>query len=180
VQNIVSKAEFARTVGVDKARVTQWIAAGQLSGDALVMVGRSERIDADIARRQLGRRVDVDQRLGARHGDAGGPLEALQRERLVALELANDEAREAALARSGRYVEADAMRLELGRALGRLVALYDGELAGIAEAIAARSNLPARDALHLLRTTFRDARARLSDISAEEAVREPETLEAVP
>jgi hypothetical protein len=128
VPEIVTEADFARLAGVDRSRISQWIAAGQLSGEALVAVGRSERIDVAIARRQLGRRLDVDQRLGARHGDAGGPLEALQRERLRQLTLTNERLIAEASVASGRYVDADAARREMGAIASRMVAGFGSRL----------------------------------------------------
>ncbi len=182
MQGTVTKAEFARLAGVTRGRVSQWISARQLDGDALVSEGRSVRVNVEAARRQLGDRLSVDQRVT--HGKArrgagggGGTLEALQRERLTALELANAEAREAAMARSGRYVLASDAKQQLGRAIGRVVALYDGELPGIASAIAASSDLSARDALHLLRTAFRAARERISIAEDEGASALPELVE---
>jgi len=178
MQGNVSKAEFARIAGVSRSRVSHWISAGELSGDALVRDGRTERVNVEAARRQLGARVDVDQRVAGARGGRGDTLDAIQRQKLAALELANAQAREAAMARSGRYIEADVMRLELGRVVGRVVALYDGMLPDIAASIAAASNLPVRDALHLLRTAFRAARERVSTTEAEAAATLPEIVEA--
>jgi hypothetical protein len=179
----VTKAEFARLADVTRGRVSQWISARQLDGDALVSEGRSVRINVEAARRQLGDRLSVDQR--AAHGKArrgagggGGTLEALQRERLVQLRHQNARAVEEAAVRSGRYVEVDAMRQELGRVAGRLVALYDGALPGVASAIAAGSNRSARDALHLLRTAVREAREKISGAEAEAAAALPDLVEA--
>jgi hypothetical protein len=54
--------------------VSQWIAGRQISGDALLGEGRHARIRVEIAREQLRRNLDLDQRLGA-NGKArlGGP-----------------------------------------------------------------------------------------------------------
>jgi len=176
----VTKAEFARLAGVDRSRVSQWIAAGQLSGEALVAVGRGERIDVVAARRQLGQRVDVDQRLAsrARRGDAGGPLEALQRERLVALELANAEARAEAMMRSGRYIEADGARVEMGRIAAGMISAFDGALPVFADAVAAGSTLAQRDVLRMLNGAWREIRARLAGEAAAAAATAPQTVEA--
>jgi hypothetical protein len=178
MQGNVSKAEFARLAGVTRSRVSHWISAGDLSGDALVREGRTERVNVEAARRQLGARVDVDQRISPARGSRGDTLDAIQRQKLAALELANAQAREAAMARSGRYTETDVMRLELGRVVGRVVALYDGILPDIAASIAAASNLPVRDALHLLRTAFRAGRERIATAEADAAATLPQTVEA--
>jgi hypothetical protein len=60
------KSEFARLVNVSRTRVGQWVRAGQISGDALVGVGRDMRIVADIAIDQLNLRLDTSQRYGLR------------------------------------------------------------------------------------------------------------------
>jgi predicted transcriptional regulator len=128
--NIKTKASFARELGLTRSRISQFIAEGKVDGDALVIVGQSERINADVARRQLGRQVG-----GAGHV-RGETVEAIQRERLAALQLTNERSRAEALSLAGRFVEADAMRAEVGRIAGRLVAAFDGVLPELAEAVA--------------------------------------------
>lgn len=59
---VVSKSAFARAVGVAPGRVTQWITAGQIDGDALVGSGRSAKIRVAVAIRQLADRLDVEHR----------------------------------------------------------------------------------------------------------------------
>src|SRR4051812_4900503 len=56
---IISKAQFARNRNVSKARVSQWLAAGKISGEALV----DGQLDEEIACRQLNVTLDIDQRL---------------------------------------------------------------------------------------------------------------------
>jgi hypothetical protein len=176
--NVISKAQFAREAGVTAGRVSQWIAAGDLSGDALVRDGRAERIDLTAARRQLGERLAVDQRIVGGRGGRGDTLDALQRARLVAVELANDRARLDAAEASGRFVEADAMRREVGRVAGRIVSSIDGAVPDIADALAARFQLPQRDVAHALRTAWSAVRSRLADSTAEAAASLPATTEA--
>lgn len=164
METIVTKAEFSRLVGVTRGRVSQWIAGGQIDGDALVRVGQSERIHVEAAQRQLGRRLDLDQRItkGRSRRDGADTLGAIQRQRLAQLELANAHAREAALARAGLYVEADAARQEMGKIAGRLLASFEGGLPELASALAGHFQLPQRDVLHVLRTAWRGLRARLA------------------
>ncbi len=179
--NIVSKAEFSRLAGVTAGRISQWISSGELSGDALVREGRAERVNVDVARRQLGRRLGADQRLPAERGggaDRGDTLNLIQRQRLAALELANERARAEALSFAGRFVEADAMRAEVGRIAGRLIAAVDGVMPELADAVAASIGAPERDILHALRRSWSAARARLAGVEAEAAMSEPETVEA--
>lgn len=181
LSSIVSKAEFSRQVGVTAGRVSQWIASGELSGSALVREGRAERIDVAVARRQLGRRLVADQRVPADRGggaDRSDTLNLIQRQRLASLELANEKARAEALSLAGRFVETDAMRAEVGRVAGRLVAAFDGAIPELASAVAVVTGSPERDILHALRTAWSAARARLAGVEAEAAMSEPETVEA--
>jgi hypothetical protein len=61
---VVAKADFARLVGVSRGRVSQWIAEGKISGDALDGSGRKARIRVGNAKAQLRRFIDIGQRLG--------------------------------------------------------------------------------------------------------------------
>lgn len=62
---VVSKGAFAVAVGVVPGRVSQWISAGQLDGEALVGEGRSAKIRVAVAVQQLRDRLDLDRRLRA-------------------------------------------------------------------------------------------------------------------
>jgi hypothetical protein len=84
------------------------------------------------------------------------------------------------MARSGRLVEAGAMRAEIGRIGGRLVAMVDGVLPELAEAVVACTGSPERDILHALRGAWSAARSRLAGVEAEVAASLPETVEASP
>jgi hypothetical protein len=60
----MTKSQFARACNVDKARVTQWRKAGQISGAAFVGEGRFARIDPTIALKQLKLRLSTNERCG--------------------------------------------------------------------------------------------------------------------
>ena len=60
---LVSKGKFAEMVGRTPAAVSQWIAAGKLSGAALVGEGRYAQIDVEVAQQQLGITLDLGQQL---------------------------------------------------------------------------------------------------------------------
>ena len=51
---VVAKADFARLVGVSRGRVSQWIAEGKISGDALDGSGRKARSGWGTPRRSCG------------------------------------------------------------------------------------------------------------------------------
>jgi hypothetical protein len=158
------------------------IRRGQLTAPALVECDGRVLVDEEVARAQLGRRLDPDQRMRngrAKLGDdaADDPIvAAIRSARLRQIELANAKAEAEASERSGINVSADGVRAEVGRIAARVVALYDGELPQLAADIAAGSNMPVRDALHLLRAAFRRARDRISAAKARAADALPEAV----
>lgn len=168
---IVTKKQFAALAGVGQARVSQWLAAGKISGDAIVGRGHRARIHVPVAMEQLKRNLDVVQHLGANgrartdgNGAIPDPVEhSIKAARLEQLELANEHARALREAQAGRYARSDDVRQEMGRVAGRMIGMFEGALGELATAIAAKSNLPARDALHILRSTFRTIRERTSN-----------------
>jgi len=185
----ITKSEFARRVGVGRSCVANWIVAGKITAPALVMVGRSEKIDEDVARSQLGDRLDVDQRLANGRallsGDAS-PVDAdpvvgrIKAARLRQIELANSKAEAEAAERAGRYVLADAMRQEVGRIAGAMISAVEGGLVDLANAVAVDTGANQRDVLVALRRAWRVLRMRLSASEAEAAIHEPEIVEARP
>jgi len=142
------------------SRASGWLGARQINGEALIGEGRGARINVEAARRQLDSRLSLSQRLGANgkaklDGAGSDPADAaIKAERLLQLRHSNARAADEAAARSGKYVEADAVRQEMGAIAGRLVASLEGGLPGIADAVAARFELPPRDVLHVLRTAW--------------------------
>jgi hypothetical protein len=191
----LTKSEFATRLGVSAPRVSQLVNEKKIHGPALVGSGRKARINVAIALEQLDKNLDISQRTGmngkakldarprpskpapAQSSDESSeqqPLEEkIKLERFQQLALANDKAREEAAARSGRYVRAEDARQEMGRIAGRSVAAFDGALGEFATAIAAKSNLSPREALHILRRAFHEVRAR-------NAQRERQAAEALP
>jgi hypothetical protein len=179
---VVTKTKFAALAGVTPGRLSQWIAAGQIHGKALVGRGHRARIRVSVAQAQLKRTLDPVQHLGANgrarlgsavDGTEGSVESDIKLARLQQLELSNAKARQEAAVRGGRYLEADAARQEMGRIAGHVTVLVEAGLVEMATAIAAKSNLPARDALHMLRTTFRAIRERASTAEVEAAAALP-------
>jgi hypothetical protein len=187
VPHVLSKKDFAASVGVSPSRLSHWLRDGKIDGAAIVGSGYSAKIDAEIAKAQLDSRLDLNQGLGAngRAQVAGGATVSpapgstldtgIKSARLRQLQLANERAAAEVAAGSGRYIEAEAARLEMGRIAGRMVTAFDGVLPDLADAIAAGSTLSARDALHLLRGAWLASRARLSGGRVPAAVMEPST-----
>jgi hypothetical protein len=167
-EDIVTKGRFAAIAGISQARVSQYLSDGQISGEAVVGSGHRARIRVAVAMEQLRRNLDESQHLGANgrarvgSGDDDTVADAIKRARLEQLELANEHARAVREAEAGRYVLADDMRQQMGAIADRMVGVFEGSLGEMATAIAGKFNVPARDVLHLLRTTFRTIRERAS------------------
>jgi hypothetical protein len=203
MSDIVTKSEFAAMVGVTPGRVSQFLSEKKIYGDALIGEGRRARIRSSVAIEQLRRTVDLDRRLGANGrirldvpasdqlpgvdspSASAGPAAAavptldddIRRQRLQQLELANEKAREEKAARAGLYVKAADVRQELGRVTAHMISIFDGALGEFAAAIAAQSDISARDALHVLRTTFRAIRERQERSEAQSAAELPPLVE---
>jgi hypothetical protein len=137
-----------------------------------------------VAQEQLRHGLDPSQHLGANgrarvgSGDDDGTVEDdIKRARLEQLELANEHARAAREANAGRYVRADDVRQEMGKLAGRMVSAFEGALGEMATAVTAKPNLSPREALHILRTTFRSIRERAAKTEAGIAKALPATVD---
>lgn len=193
--DVVSKSDFARLCNVTAGRVSQWISEGKLSGAAIVGEGRFAKIDVDEGSRQLGTRLDMSQRLGLNGmgtrlpglpSSAATPpssptsstvedqikQERLKQERIKSRQLEADDA-----ARRGIYMRTDDAKREMARIAGTMISVFEGELPTMAQAIAARFELPARDVLHLIRNQFREMRARASAHLAADAEQEDDLID---
>ena len=185
-EDVVTKGRFAVLAGVSQPRVSQWLAEGQISGDAIVGSGRKARIRVAVAQKQLRRNLDASQHLGANgrarvaSGDDDGTVEDdIKRARLEQLSLANEHARAVREAEAGRYVLVTGVQQEMGRIAGRMVGMFEGSLGELAMAVAGKFNVPARDVLHVLRTTFRVTRERTAKTESGIAKALPATVEDV-
>jgi hypothetical protein len=204
MKEIVRKSEFAQLVGVSRGRVSQWIAGGQISGDALVDEGQMARIRVATAIGQL--RNAIDGSLGtARLKLDGIPVEPkvsesgnnstfraaenqpagvdrtvetdIKRQRLEQLELSNDRARIEAAARNGRFTSTAGAKQQMGRIASTLLNVFEGFLGQLATKLAAHFGLVQRDVLHVLRSEFRLFRASAAGAMAREAAQLPEFVE---
>lgn len=101
----------------------------------------------------------------------------IRRARLEQLELANERARMLREAEAGRYVRSDDVRLEMGRIAGRMLSVFEGALGEMATAVTAKPNLSPREALHILRTTFRSIRERSTKTESGIATALPATVD---
>ena len=186
-----SKGEFARMCNVTPGRLSQWLAEGKITGDAIVGEGRMARIDIAKARAQLNIKLDMSQRLGngidtdlGDRGDRADRAPASAREpgvedqikaaRLAQMEAANRRTAEEDRLRRGIYMLTEDAQQEMARIAGTMITIIEGSLTDLATALAARFEIPQRDALHELRTRFREIRANAAErLGAELAVMEP-------
>ena len=164
--------------------MTQYLADGYISGEAIVGSGHRARIRVAVAMEQLRRNLDPSQHLGANgrarvgSGDDDDTVaDAIKRAKLEQLELANEHARAVREAEAGRYVRSDGVQQEMGRIAGRMVGMFEGSLSEMATAVTAKPNLSPREALHILRTTFRSIRERAAKTEAGIAKALPATVD---
>jgi hypothetical protein len=171
---VVSKGEFARLCDVSPTRVGQWLREGKLGPEALEGEGRFARIRVDEARRQLRLTIDTAQRFGngittkldddlplAPATRAGDPIaDQIKLQKLEQIRYANRRAAEEELARQGLYVRADQTSAAMAKLGAGLLNVFEGAMGDLAQAVAAKFELPQRDVLHLLRTEFRAVRVK--------------------
>lgn len=190
----VTKGEFAQRMGVTPGRVSQWIAAGIIGRDALVGDGRSARIRVEVAERQVGERRHPGQALSngllTRVGEAAEPvatievpnndparqiqLERLQQERRKNRREEIEEAQ-----RNGELVPVDDHRRAVAKRAQEIVNVFVGMVPDIANAIAEKFEVPARDVTHLVQRIMAERRAKAAQMVRSEAEAMPETLETV-
>jgi hypothetical protein len=178
---VVSKSEFAVIAGVGRVRVSQYLAERKIYGDAIVGTGRKARIRVGVALEQLRRNLDVVQHLGANGraqvdgADGAVPetietgIKAARLQQLALSTLSNGKAAAEAAARSGRYCLADEARQETGRAVAGLLAVFESALGEFANAVLADPPKTQRDALRVLRATWREIRIRQAKAKGAEA-----------
>lgn len=199
----ISKKDFADEVGVTPGRVSQWISAGQIHGEALVGSGRKARIRTDVAKEQLRKKLDVTHRARASakaqladnvtfRQTAEQPTSRLARsvisdveqqiqaQRLEGFRRDNRRKAEEEAARSGRYSLTAAVEKEMGRLAARLIGFFESWLGELSSKVAAKFGLAQRDVLHLLRTEFRVFRASTSVALRRDAEKLPILIEDDP
>jgi hypothetical protein len=202
VENLMTKGDFARLINVSPGRITQMISERKIGPDALVGEGRSAKIRADLARRQIVDRTDIGQRFGnglatqldlptaeAPAGEAPptaapaptaslSPVtDAIARERLRSLQLSNERAAEDRLAEQGRYVRTDQTRAAMTKMAASMLTVFEGGLADLAAAVAAKHALVQRDVLHQLRAEFRKIRIQAAETVRRDMANLPRLLE---
>jgi len=181
---VVSKGEFARLCKVTPGRVSQWLAEGKIGADALDGEGRTAKVKVAVAMAQLRRTLDIGQRFGnglatqlefsesaagadsqgSRPGKAVDPFEvAMRDEKLREIQFRNRAAAEKELASRGMYVLASESRNAMTQLAVGMLNVFDGAMADLAHAVAAKFELPQRDVVHMLRAEFRTIRLKAAD-----------------
>lgn len=189
----IRPAEFARRRNVSRARVSQWLKEGKISGAAFV----DGLIDEELACQQLNVKLDLDQRLsgnglGTRldldtpppppgQSSLSLPLaltveSQIAQERLESLQRANRKAALEEIIELGQLVDAAAARQQVGREVSQLLVRFEGALGGLANDLAAQFKLPARDVQHFLKGKWREIRAGAALEARERAEPMPETV----
>jgi len=201
---IVTKSEAATILGVSRPCFSQYLAEGKVDGQAIVGSGHRARIDVDIAREQLRKRLEPIRFLGGQGkakvaGNAATKDQSLRSvpgandddpinrrcieddiktERLAQLALGNAKLREEAAARSGKFVLAEDVQQEIGRTASRILTLVESSLADFANAIMRDGAASQRDVLRTLRAAWREARLRAAKTNREAASVLPELVES--
>lgn len=203
-QTLVSKSEFAALINVSPGRVSQFIAAGQISPAAIVGSGQRAKIRVEQAKADLRLTLDVSQRIGngsdtridagntaavldgsAAVGTAAPSLQQsgidyeIKQQKLEAARRANRNAAISEARDRGQLMDADAGRAEMSRIASALMDVFDGGLTDMATAIAAEFQLPQRDVKHILRKEFRKLRETAAKQMKTKAVSLPEYSEVV-
>ena len=192
----MTKADFARHIGVSDVRVSQYVRDGIITADALAGEGRSARIIVEKAMEQVSARRHVGQALGNglttrlsfdRPPAGDGKLSPRDPDtaELIQLERLTQERRKNRLAeieeeeRLGRLIPVADFNREVGKVSQTLVNTYNGMAPDIANAFAAKFGISQRDALHLVRQVMAEKRAVAAEQLREAGAAMPETVEAV-
>jgi hypothetical protein len=143
----VSKAEFAKMLGVNSAKVTAWIGSGLLDGKAVV----GPLIESETAIRQLRKRLEVSDVDDLDVSDVDvllrvhGLLQATLRANLRELE---SKVRRGVLIEKKKAVEM------LKAAAAKEIREYEEVLPRLARKVAAEFGIPERDVLKTFRDIF--------------------------
>lgn len=194
---LVSKSAFAAIINVSPGRVSQFIAAGQISPAAIVGSGQRAKIDVDRAKADLRLTLDVAQRLGngidtrldpvapsavpisagaemlmptasAPHPTGGIDYE-IKQQKLERERRANRLAAIEEARDRGQLIETDMSRAEMAKIAATMLNLFEGGLTDMASAVSAAFQLPERDVKHLLRAELRKVRESAARVMREKA-----------
>lgn len=189
---LMSKSEFAARRGVQPSAVSNWIATGRLTSEALVGTGRYAQIDVAEAERQLAATLDPAQQLG-RPAPAltpaavptqpaelplrgNGDAERYAAARADQAEMAAERERRRLLAEQGHYTEAEAARAAWSRQVAGLVAALEQWMPRLAETVALELGCDRAAARSLLLRELRAFRGAQAKTLREAMAGEPELI----
>ncbi len=190
----LAKGDFAREMNLSPGRISQMIKEGIIGPDAITPAGR---IVVELAKAQIAARRHVGQALGNGLGTniVGAPAvppgqpapllgekqaaELIQLERLEQERRKNRQAEKEEAIANGQLVRGDELVRQVAKATQRVVNEFTGMAPDIANAIAAKWELPQRDVLHLVRQVMRAKRGELAAAARREGEALPETAEAL-
>ncbi|WP_306147230.1 MULTISPECIES: hypothetical protein [unclassified Roseibium] len=104
--------------------------------------------------------------------------EKLKNEKLRQAQIQSRKAAEEEEHRKGRFTETDKVRAEMAGLLAKTIQTFEGSYPDVANAIAAKFEVSARDVLHLMRAEFRTVRERAAEQARREVEEMPKTVEA--
>jgi len=195
VQQVVTKAEFARILGVGRSAVAHHLP--KLSREAKPFVNGKEMIDVARAKAELNQTTDMVQRsvngqmdlspAGPTDGAAPAPAPVLpiggvdaeyKAERLRKIQRENAEGDLALAERAGTLTPADRARTAFARAMGDVLQAFDAAIPDWAARIAgAVPGADVRTVTLELRAGLRETRARLAKVQAARADGLPQLFE---
>jgi hypothetical protein len=143
---VIKKSAFARQIGVDPSRITQYLRDGLLDGAAIVGEGRGAMIDSDVACAQLRERLNPDQsygtnglwtKLGGQPDDMDVVKGAMAVEKLNQAKWLTRKQAQEEQARNGMLVDAAEAQAKTDRDVGAVKSWFQNLLHDLAGAIAA-------------------------------------------
>jgi len=195
----LSSSDLARTLGVSKGRISQYVASGQLTG-CFEGDGRQRRFDVQKVAGALGRRLDPGQMLGngaqtkrtlraIKAPDDPAPLEDDQDDRplpaataaspqetdryeIARTQLAEEKARTARRDNQlaeGRYVLAEEVERQVSRALAQEVSEFESVLREAARKVADKMSVDYLLARQILLETWRAHRTQRAKVLGQQA-----------
>lgn len=199
----MSKGDFANHIGVSPGRVSQYIAAGKIYGDALEGEGRLARINAAVAKAQLRQTMEPSQRFGANgaaaltsapvvvdtNGDGADrqtptsqiiidpTIDELAQLRLRRERIKTEQAEDERQLELGRYMLTIDARREMGKAVAEAYKVMEMGIGDFAKVMAAEFGVSQHDAHHALQKAFRAVRTKAVEALRKKQAETAEHLE---
>ncbi|MEA1674087.1 hypothetical protein [Nitrospirillum sp. BR 11163] len=201
----MTKGEFAAFVNRTPAAVSQWIARGKLTDDALIGIGRTARINVPVAMRQLGSNLDLGQQLrqdapidapptslfdipsSPREPGVSKPRGAGKDDPVKArYDAASAEHKEQQVAlgriqlakEAGRWVDREKTEMSFGRQIAGLMTELDNHHQAIVDTLVEELGIDRAKVRILVQKAWRKTRNTLAEALERQAMKMPELVEA--